>query len=256
MGNIALQRWGRIVALLCSAYILGLFSVLLAYFAECGLPKLWDGQWHECVTAHWDVLPSILREHGAFAPLPLLFRLLEFGLGLVFVLAYLWLFVTTRWGRQIVFTIGILLAGGHWLIRTSRGAVGADDNLWTSLLVSLFVGLAAGAAYDALRTRTREEWRFPLAVSTWGMLGALVMLNQPISIGLLSLIADPASVLREMRLGRDVVQVALSVLFFAFICTVPQFLHVQVTFILGLMTLSAAFLPALFARTANSGTPQ
>ena len=45
---------GRWLVLPCVLCILGFAPGFLVYFSDCGWPKPWDWQWHQCVTLYWD----------------------------------------------------------------------------------------------------------------------------------------------------------------------------------------------------------
>lgn len=250
MRSIAARRWVRIGALLSSGYILALLSLLLAYFAECGLPELWDWRWQQCVTARWDLLPNILRQHWALAPLPVLFWVLVFAVKLGFMLGFLWLFVTTRWGRQFVLTMGILFTAWDGLVRELTVSNGTDFAVRLASPVLLLPVLIAGVSYITLRHRLKGRAVVSLAVGIWVVGGLLVMLNQPVALGLLLLVADPALVLTDMRLSRSTEVAVLSALFFAF-HYVLQPGDQMATSLLGLVILSTALLPALCASSVN-----
>lgn len=244
-------RLARGVALLCTACVLGYLPFFVAYFAACGLPKLWDWQWHQCVTAQWDILSGIFREYWVLAPLRVMFWVSTFVVKLFFTIVFLWLFATTRAGRQLVFTMGSVLGAGYWLVRLSDRVGGITDPLWGTLLVC-FITLIVGIAYTTLRTRIGEERKFLLASGIWGTLAVLIGLKQPVAVGLLSLVADPEAVLRDMHLRRDTAQVALSVLFFAFIYTTVHFPDQTMTLVLGLIVFISAILPVLYTWAGNN----
>jgi len=247
------RRFVRIFALFGFAFALSCALSFGTYFASCGIPKLWDWQWHMCISAHWNAFLGVTHAYGQAKLLLLTFRLLEFAMRLLFVLAFLWLFVTTRAGRYAILLLGFLFGVAQRLLTHGQGSLHADLG-WHSMWMALLIAFATGASYLWLQMRGKLQWKRWTSFATWGVLSMLLITSQPIAASVLAMLVDPCRLMRDMHLPEPVIEAMLSVCFFALFYTSVIRLDGGAMLLIGLIVLSGAFFPALHSVQAERQT--
>jgi len=250
--TVAFRRVIRVFALLGFAFAVVCAMLFGTYFAHCGIPMLWEQRWHMCATALWDNFLEASQADWRAKLLLSAFGLLEFTTKLLFVLAFLWLFVTTLAGRFTILLFGFLFGLAQRLLTDGQRSFHAELG-WYSVLIAVLIGFAAGASYRWLQTRTQFEWSRWISPAMWGILSILLMASQPIAALVLAMLADPRRLLQDMRLPEPAIEAVLSVCFFALYYGNVQRFDAEIMRLIGFIVLSSAIFPAL--HSALVGNP-
>lgn len=123
---------------------------------------------------------------------------LELVFASVFVLAFLWLFITEKWGRLAVCLIFLFWGIGTWFWPT-LGKVTLGEWKAGVLLVSLLIAPLWAFTYRVLRSRLNDRARQHAALATWIMICIMFAISQPFAATIMLTVVDASDLLGAMR---------------------------------------------------------
>ncbi len=133
-------------------------------------------------------------------------------LAFVFQLAFLWLFITERWGRLFICLLTLFWGTGTWLWPALRKVTSGE---WKAevLALPLLIALLWVVTYRVLCPRLNNKYRQYTAIATWIAVCMMFILSQPFAAVIILTVADASNLLDEMKVPKYATVPVLVLLF-------------------------------------------